>query len=59
MVAPEPDSELYAGTRDPVNWPGRPAGNADRTGISYAAFREVGVPASVLKQAGMARTRQQ
>ena len=32
---------------------------ADRKRISYAAFREVGVPAAVLKQAGIARTRQQ
>ena len=28
-----------------------------RKGISYAAWREVGVPASVLKAAGVARTR--
>ena len=30
---------------------------SDRKGISYAAWREVGVPASVLKAAGVARTR--
>lgn len=28
---------------------------ASRKGISYAAFREVGVPASVLKEAGISR----
>jgi hypothetical protein len=28
-----------------------------RQGISYAAWREVGVPANVLKEAGIARTR--
>ena len=28
---------------------------SERKGISYAAWREVGVPASVLKQAGMSR----
>ncbi|MCY4037745.1 MAG: hypothetical protein OXF64_09890 [bacterium] len=30
---------------------------SNRKGISYAAWREVGVPASVLKAAGVARTR--
>jgi hypothetical protein len=30
---------------------------AGRKGISYSAFRESGVPAAVLKQAGIARTR--
>jgi len=30
---------------------------SDRKGISYAAGREVGVPASVLKAAGVASTR--
>jgi hypothetical protein len=29
---------------------------ASRKGITYSAFRELGVPASALKQAGMART---
>jgi hypothetical protein len=29
---------------------------ADRKGFTYAAFRQIGVPASVLKQAGIART---
>ena len=31
-------------------------GYAARKGISYAAFRELGVPASTLKQAGISRT---
>lgn len=30
---------------------------SDRKGISYTAWREIGVPAAVLKQAGIARTR--
>ena len=30
-------------------------GYASRKGISYAAFRELGVPASALKQAGISR----
>lgn len=30
---------------------------ADRKGLSYAALREAGVPAAVLKEAGVARTR--
>jgi len=30
-------------------------GYAERKGISYAAFRQIGVPASVLKQAGITR----
>jgi hypothetical protein len=30
---------------------------ASRKGITYTAFRELGVPASVLKQAGIPRTR--
>jgi hypothetical protein len=30
---------------------------AERKGISYTALREAGVPAAVLKQAGIARTR--
>lgn len=30
---------------------------SERKGISYAAWREAGVPASVLKSAGIARTR--
>jgi hypothetical protein len=30
---------------------------SDRKGISYAAWRSVGVPADVLKKAGVARTR--
>ncbi|MDH3293999.1 MAG: hypothetical protein OER95_06715 [Acidimicrobiia bacterium] len=30
-------------------------GYAERKGISYAAFRQIGVPASVLKQAGISR----
>jgi hypothetical protein len=30
---------------------------AERKGISYTAFREVGVPAATLKQAGIPRTR--
>jgi len=30
---------------------------SDRKGISYAAWRSVGVPAAVLKKAGVARTR--
>ena len=29
---------------------------SDRQGISYSAWREVGVEASVLKRAGIART---
>ena len=29
---------------------------AERKGISYTAFRQVGVPASVLKAAGIARS---
>lgn len=33
------------------------AGYADRKGLSYPAFREAGVPAAVLKAAGIARTR--
>lgn len=33
------------------------AGYAHRKGISYAAFREVGVPAATLKAAGIPRTR--
>lgn len=33
------------------------ASYAARKGISYTAFREVGVPASVLRDAGIARTR--
>lgn len=33
------------------------AGYAQRKGISYAAFREVGVPAATLKAAGIARSR--
>lgn len=32
-------------------------GYSERKGISYAAWREVGVPAPVLKQAGVKRTR--
>ena len=32
---------------------------ADRKSVSYTAFRKVGVPAAVLKQAGIVRTRQQ
>lgn len=31
------------------------AGYADRKGISYSAFRQLGVSASVLKQAGISR----
>jgi hypothetical protein len=31
---------------------------SDRKGISYGAWRSVGVPAAVLKKAGVARTRQ-
>ena len=31
-------------------------GYADRKGISYTAFRQVGVPASVLKAAGITRS---
>lgn len=31
-------------------------GYAERKGISYAAFRELGVPASALKQAGIGRS---
>ena len=31
-------------------------GYAERKGISYAAFRELGVPASTLKQAGISRS---
>jgi uncharacterized protein YicC (UPF0701 family) len=31
-------------------------GYAERKGISYAAFRELGVPASALKQAGISRS---
>ncbi len=31
------------------------AGYAERKGISYAAWRELGVPADVLKRAGMTR----
>ena len=31
------------------------AGYADRKGISYAAWRELGVPADVLKRAGITR----
>lgn len=30
---------------------------SERKGISYAAWREAGVPASVLKEAGIGRTR--
>ncbi|MEI8127674.1 MAG: hypothetical protein WCG86_07680 [Actinomycetota bacterium] len=30
---------------------------ADRTGISYSAFRTLGVPADVLKKAGISRSR--
>lgn len=33
------------------------AGYSDRKGITYAAWREAGVPASVLKDAGIKRTR--
>ena len=33
------------------------AGYSQRKGISYAAWREAGVPAAVLKQAGIPRTR--
>lgn len=33
------------------------AGYSERKGISYAAWREAGVPASVLKHAGIKRTR--
>lgn len=29
---------------------------SERKGVSYAAWREVGVPASVLRQAGISRT---
>lgn len=32
-------------------------GYSDRKGISYTAWREIGVPASVLKSAGIAETR--
>ena len=32
-------------------------GYSDRKGISYSAWREIGVPAPVLKQAGIPRTR--
>lgn len=32
------------------------AAYSDRKGISYAAWREVGVPAAVLKQAGISRS---
>ena len=32
-------------------------GYSERKGLSYAAWREVGVPAPVLKQAGIQRTR--
>ena len=31
------------------------AGYGERKGISYAAWREVGVPAAVLKRAGVSR----
>jgi uncharacterized protein YicC (UPF0701 family) len=31
-------------------------GYAERKGISYAAFRQLGVPASTLKQAGISRS---
>jgi hypothetical protein len=31
-------------------------GYSERRGISYAAWREAGVPASVLKQAGVSRS---
>ena len=31
---------------------------SDRKGISYGAWRSAGVPAAVLKKAGVARTRQ-
>ena len=30
---------------------------SDRKGISYSAWRELGVPAAVLKRAGVKRTR--
>jgi hypothetical protein len=33
------------------------AGYSDRKGISYSAWREIGVPAAVLRQAGIPRTR--
>jgi hypothetical protein len=33
------------------------AGYSERKGISYSAWRELGVPAAVLKRAGIARTR--
>lgn len=32
-------------------------GYADRKGITYSAWREIGVPAAVLKRAGVKRTR--
>jgi hypothetical protein len=32
------------------------ASYSDRQGISYASWREVGVPAAVLKRAGIARS---
>ena len=32
------------------------ASYGDRHGISYSSWREIGVPAAVLKQAGIART---
>lgn len=32
-------------------------GYSDRKGISYSAWREIGVPAPILKQAGIPRTR--
>lgn len=34
---------------------GAAAGYAERKGISYAAWREIGVPADVLKRAGITR----
>lgn len=33
------------------------AGYSERKGITYSAWREIGVPAAVLKDAGIARTR--
>ncbi len=31
-------------------------GYAERKGITYSAFRQIGVPAAVLKKAGISRT---
>ena len=41
---------------DAIRAAARAAGYAERKGISYTAFRSVGVPAAVLKAAGISRS---